>query len=252
LSKEDAICLLELINSSLTCAREEDFRDLMERLGSVIPYDSATCVFARLAPGGVIERFEAADMNYPGGWVELCVERKFREADPAMKENFTRFSLQYWSDTCPRHDPFGDSLRYAEDFGRIGGHTSGSRSLRHAEGSLFSFAGNTLEHNSRTEAVIEFVVPHLHQVIARIAERQRPNRDIPLTPREKEVLGWIGRGKSTWDIAVILGISERTVKFHVRNIMQKLDVVSRAQAVAVALENGLSIPSSPLPSDKDL
>ena len=37
----------------------------------------------------------------------------------------------------------------------------------------------------------------------------------------------------------ILGISERTVKFHIKNIMQKLDVVSRPQAVAVAIEQGL-------------
>lgn len=38
---------------------------------------------------------------------------------------------------------------------------------------------------------------------------------------------------------MILGISERTVKFHVGNIMQKLDATTRAHAVAIALEQGL-------------
>jgi len=55
-----------------------------------------------------------------------------------------------------------------------------------------------------------------------------------LTIREKEVLKWLGHGKTSWDIAAILRISERTVNFHVGNIMKKLDVTSRAQAVAEA------------------
>lgn len=60
-----------------------------------------------------------------------------------------------------------------------------------------------------------------------------------LTLREKEVVRWIKKGKSSWEIAAILGISERTVNFHVNNIKQKLNVVSRTQAVAIAIEQGL-------------
>ncbi len=57
-----------------------------------------------------------------------------------------------------------------------------------------------------------------------------------LSSREIEVLNWLKKGKSSWDVAAILNISERTVNFHVKNIMQKLDAVSRTQAVAVAVE----------------
>ncbi len=60
-----------------------------------------------------------------------------------------------------------------------------------------------------------------------------------LSEREKEVLGWLTKGKSSWDVSAILNISERTVNFHVQNIMQKLNAVSRTQAVAVALEKGI-------------
>ncbi len=62
---------------------------------------------------------------------------------------------------------------------------------------------------------------------------------VPLSKREKEVLNWLKKGKSSWDIAAILKITERTVNFHVNNIMQKLNAVSRTQAVAVAIENNL-------------
>ncbi len=55
-----------------------------------------------------------------------------------------------------------------------------------------------------------------------------------LSTREKEVLGWLRMGKTSWDISVILRISERTVNYHVNNIMRKLGVVNRMQAVSMA------------------
>ena len=60
-----------------------------------------------------------------------------------------------------------------------------------------------------------------------------------LSPREKEVLLWIKEGKTTSEISSNLSISERTVKFHVRNTLRKVRASTRAQAVAVSLEKGL-------------
>jgi DNA-binding CsgD family transcriptional regulator len=63
-------------------------------------------------------------------------------------------------------------------------------------------------------------------------------KSLSLSPRERQVLKWLSLGKTSWDISVILRISERTVNYHVGNIMKKLDVTNRLQAVseAVALE----------------
>jgi DNA-binding CsgD family transcriptional regulator len=60
-----------------------------------------------------------------------------------------------------------------------------------------------------------------------------------LSDREKEVLNWLKQGKSSWEISVIFGISERTVNYHIYNIMEKLQTTNRAQAVAVATRLGL-------------
>lgn len=57
-----------------------------------------------------------------------------------------------------------------------------------------------------------------------------------LTGRENEVLNWIARGKSNPEIAIILGVSVRTVYKHVENLFAKLGVESRAQAMVRALE----------------
>ena len=81
-------------------------------------------------------------------------------------------------------------------------------------------------------------MPHFHQALIRVLNKN-VKKDIVLSPREKEVLTWIKQGKSTWDISVLLKISERTVKFHVSNIMQKLGASTRAHAAAIAIEQGL-------------
>jgi DNA-binding NarL/FixJ family response regulator len=60
-----------------------------------------------------------------------------------------------------------------------------------------------------------------------------------LSTRENEILFWVKEGKSNWETAVILDISERTVKFHIRSIMQKLNAVNRTHALAIAIDRGI-------------
>jgi PAS domain S-box-containing protein len=59
-----------------------------------------------------------------------------------------------------------------------------------------------------------------------------------LTPREREVLGLLAAGKSTSEMVDALGVSPATVRTHVENILRKLNVHSRLEAVAVALRDG--------------
>lgn len=60
-----------------------------------------------------------------------------------------------------------------------------------------------------------------------------------LTDREFEVLREIARGRSNKEIALSLSIAEKTVKAHVGNILHKLGVASRTQAVLAAMRSGL-------------
>ncbi len=65
-----------------------------------------------------------------------------------------------------------------------------------------------------------------------------PLEDGPLTERETEVLGLLSKGLANKQIAMELGISEHTVKFHVSSIYQKLGVSSRTEAVRAGLRGG--------------
>jgi DNA-binding NarL/FixJ family response regulator len=83
----------------------------------------------------------------------------------------------------------------------------------------------------------ELIVHHIVPLLYREHSGNKAAMTVSLTAREREILIWVKEGKGTWDIASILGISENTVRFHLKNIFQKLNASSRTQAIAVALEN---------------
>jgi two-component system, NarL family, response regulator DegU len=61
----------------------------------------------------------------------------------------------------------------------------------------------------------------------------------PLTPREMEILKYIGQGFLNKQIAAELGISEQTIKNHVTSILRKLNANARTEAVVLAIKQGL-------------
>jgi len=79
---------------------------------------------------------------------------------------------------------------------------------------------------------------YLPPPVARSLANRTPNSD--LSPREREVLALMVRGKSNKGIADALKISEATVKCHVSVILQRLNVEDRTQAVVAALQRGLA------------
>ena len=66
----------------------------------------------------------------------------------------------------------------------------------------------------------------------------QPTSEHPFSPREHEVLALVADGLTNKEIAYRLGISERTVQFHMNSIFNKTSTNSRTEAVALALRSG--------------
>lgn len=86
------------------------------------------------------------------------------------------------------------------------------------------------------------VSPELAELLA---EALRPNSVSPdqvtLTDRERQILILLGRGFSNKQVGRELGITESTVKVHMRNLLKKLDLRSRTEAAVWALKHGIGI-----------
>jgi len=95
----------------------------------------------------------------------------------------------------------------------------------------------------RSAAVGEAVITPslLARLLPRLGNRPR-GRNPDLTPREREVLTYIGRGFSNQQIADELTLSRDTVRNHVASVLSKLGVNSKLQAAAVAVQRGLAGP----------
>jgi Response regulator containing a CheY-like receiver domain and an HTH DNA-binding domain len=63
--------------------------------------------------------------------------------------------------------------------------------------------------------------------------------EFDLAPREREVLQWAAEGKTAWETAQLLGVSERAVQLYTANAMQKLRAKTKTQAVAIAYKNAM-------------
>jgi two-component system, NarL family, response regulator LiaR len=86
------------------------------------------------------------------------------------------------------------------------------------------------------------VAARLVEALAAPSEEPEAGR---LTPREREVLELIARGRSNKRIALELGVSEKTVKTHVGHVLAKLGVTDRTQAALHAVQAGLVAPGPP-------
>lgn len=237
LSKKDLIQVLDFLYSCATCNDEEAFRALMLDLRNLIPHELSATGMANIGGTGINGAYNVVNVDYPIEWMQLYESRKYILVDPIIQANFTQFTPLAWGDVYKHIPPPKSFLRLATDFSLESGYAYGMRNYKGTKGSIFSFSGKGVEYNPRSVAILIQVVPHLHLALERVL-RQRQSCSCILTEREKEVLRWSAAGKSSWDISAILGISERTVYYHISNIMQKLDAVNRSHAVAIAMDQG--------------
>jgi LuxR family transcriptional regulator, quorum-sensing system regulator CviR len=112
-------------------------------------------------------------------------------------------------------------------------------------GSYFVFARLPGEVGDRESFLLELITPHLHLALMRtiaadqafgVPENRAP---MPLSPRQLDVLRCINQGKTNKEIAQILSMTGKNVKYHIEQIFTKLAVRNRAQAVSKALLLGL-------------
>jgi DNA-binding CsgD family transcriptional regulator len=244
LGHADALALLEIIDGTVHCGTEQSFRGLFSQLQSLLPVEHACAALGRLDDHGVVVVNHFVNVSCLDQFVQEMQSRDYIHRSALSREHFTSYRLKFWAEARRALGQPREFVSLAKDLGMRDGYTAGvspaSSSPHLANGSMFCLSVRAPRRDARTETLLGLVVPHLHSALCRLSDgEQRRARDIVLSAREKEVLRLMMQGKSSWEMSVILGISESTVNYHVYNVMRKLDVINRPQAVAVAARLGL-------------
>ncbi len=186
--------------------------------------------------------------GYPSGWVKRYFEQRHFDSDPVMAYCAQHVVPMCWSDL--NLEPASQSERMMQEAAEFGLRDGVSMPLHSPQGELgiFSLAVDAEPDSARAicEGALEpvqLLAGYLHEAVRRVSGLLPGNASGPdLTERESECLRWAADGKTSGEIAQLLGLSESTVNFHLNNTMRKLNVVSRQQALAKAILQGLIQP----------
>lgn len=240
-SKADLVELLDLIHAARSVGSEGQFRKLMHMTSRLLPMEKIHVSVAALdSESRIIGSSRQININYPMQWLGHYRAQGLMKVDPVAKVLFVTDAPIIWASLRRVHRSaeaqgfFGA----AKEYGLRDGFSFGSRFSRSESGSFFTCEGSELTGHKRHVALTEYLLPYLHESLSRV--HMSPARNAPmLTPREREVLDWIKFGKTDSEVALLLGTSSRTVKFHIENAMHKLQASNRTEAVARALAQGI-------------
>jgi LuxR family transcriptional regulator, quorum-sensing system regulator CviR len=229
--------VLEIAHGCVSCRTEREFRDLYRKIGELVPFDFGCAVSGRLGRRRVV-MLDSVNLSYPATFIDEYVSRDYFRVDNVMREALATSRARYCSESSagrPR-----EITALCRDFGVAEGYFVGATSPGpEGGGSLFLFKSRSMKRERRTAGMLELLAPHLHHAFFRAFDREQPRATPVLSAREREILRWLYEGKSSWETSVILGISERTVNFHVYNAFRKLGAATRPQALAIAARCGL-------------
>ena len=101
-----------------------------------------------------------------------------------------------------------------------------------------SFGGEHIDASPQVRLALKLIAEAAFLAARRLLESPQVDAVGTLSDREREVLAWTAAGRRQGEIAVTLGLSERTVENHLRRLRKRLGVVTTAQAIRVAIRNG--------------
>ncbi|WP_175779769.1 LuxR family transcriptional regulator [Burkholderia anthina] len=224
-------------------ANAKDIPSLSDLLGNaVLPLGfpcyavtrvSLTCIRSRPSMS-----MEAICSHYPNNWVQHYLQHDYGLVDPVHRAAFTSSGPYRWGDITDLNHAERHVLVEACDAGLKNGL---SIPIREVGGSvlLINLSGPSSRINAGTSRQLASVISNLFRLELDRLAPPNPTVFVELSPRQRQCLSWVARGKTSSDICMILGISRHTVEYHIAEAMKVLNVNSRIAAAVTASHYGL-------------
>jgi len=224
-----------LVPAGDSVATVEEFRVWTRSvIRPLIPHEMLSSNYGRLHAGGVSLDF-ALLIDTPTGYLR-CIQNAVGGIEsPILRAYLTTgepqlFELldpwpdlpQRWLECFQEHD-----MRNAASYGKI----DPVRCVVTYH-SFYRIPGRLGRQHVKA---LRALVPIMHNVLGRVVDRLLAGSDsfTVLTPRENEIVNWVGLGRNNREIAALSDVSENTVKHHLTNIFAKLRIGSRTQLMSL-------------------
>jgi DNA-binding CsgD family transcriptional regulator len=247
LPKSDLLSLLEIVNETRVAVTMEQFQKSFRKTKELILFDAALGLYAdkESVDQKKVKQVCHYALDFSDEFLRRYARDRYYERSSVFQSTYQTWRPQHWK-TVWREGIYGDgpdSMQLAQNFGYMDGWSHAVDHSKDETFSFFAFCGKQVENNQRTSIILNYLIPHFAETLkdafhADVAlRRQILHHNI--TKREMEVLRWIESGKTSWEISCILHRSERVIKWHTSNILQKLGAMNRTQAIAIAARKGI-------------
>lgn len=249
LSKKDACHLMDAAFRTLHGQNKEDVDAVISSLQHLIPFDRALEADLKLAGETKsalppVPKFNGLTFGLPPEYMQQYQQGNIVSLDPVARESMQALDVV---DFRLIYKKYSEVLRvplvrqFVQEYKITNGfaYTIWTHDRTRASGLACYYRNNRVKTDRRILTIARYIVPFINELYRRVLEPEQKPVFPALTPRELEVVRWLKEGKSSWEIAMILNISERTINFHVANIMRKLNASKRTQVVVAAIKNKL-------------
>lgn len=231
----------EFAGALAACATIDAVKALFKQRIAVLGYTASAC--GAFLPTDMGPETHFFFQDWPPDWIELYVRRNFLAADYTVAEARRRIAPFTWLEAKAVR-----TLSRAEqdiwDTAGEWGWTDGLSVPIHGPGGYFGLVAMAGKERPMPPALrgelhqLAFLTHERCRALTRLAPVINPRA--ALTHRELECIRWVAAGKTDWEIADLLGVSQTTVRTHIDQARRKFGARTRAQTVARLVLEGLS------------
>jgi LuxR family transcriptional regulator, quorum-sensing system regulator SolR len=227
------------INSLLEIQSEQELFDQVARIAKAMGFEY--CAYGVRMPIPISRPKFALFNNYSSEWQAFYQTREFIHVDPTVKHGLKSTLPIVWSPEVFESSP--ELWEEARAHGLCFGWAQASRDAQGTVGML-TLARSVEELSENDLITNKYKMAWLTQVThvgmaGLLTPKLVPESMVLMTAREREVLRWTAEGKTAYEIGQILCVSERTVNFHINNVVSKLGASNKIQAAVKAACLGL-------------
>lgn len=227
------------LNALLRIQTEQELFDDLRKAADELGFEY--CAYGIRMPVPVSRPKFAWFNNYSDEWRHRYEARGYFQVDPTVQHGLKSVLPIVWSEQHWREMP--EFWEEARNYGLRVGWAQASRDAHGTVGMLTLARSNdsvTDGEMHANRAKMGWLVQYAHTAMAKLLlPKYVAESQADITVREKEVLRWTAEGKTAYEIGIILSVSERTVNFHINNVVAKLGASNKTQAAVKAVALGL-------------